>query len=92
MLDEFGIEEGESEKLVLIQVHHEELVGGRQVEFLGRELLVEVADVFAMFLLTHHHKSRKRPTIQSPINHRRRPSSRDSQSEWDGKERKEKFN
>lgn len=52
MLDEFRIEEGESEKLVLIQVHHEELVGGRQVQLLGRELLVKVADVFAVFLLT----------------------------------------
>ncbi len=52
MLDEFGIEEGESEELVLIQIHHEELVGGRQVQLLGRELLVKVADVFAVFLLT----------------------------------------
>ena len=52
VLDEFRIEEGESEKLVLIQVHHEELVGGRQIQLLGRELLVKVADVFAVFLLT----------------------------------------
>lgn len=52
VLDEFGIEEGESEELVLIQVHHEQLVGGRQVQLLGRELLVKVADVFAVFLLT----------------------------------------
>ncbi len=52
VLDEFGIEEGESKELVLIQVHHEKLVGGRQVQLLGRELLVKVADVFAVFLLT----------------------------------------
>ena len=51
VLDEFRVEEREAEKLVLIQVHHEELVGRRQVQFLRRELLVKVADVFAMFLL-----------------------------------------
>ena len=50
VLDELGIEEGESEKLVLIQVHHEQLIGWRQVQLLVRELLVEIADVFAVLL------------------------------------------
>ena len=50
MLDELGIEEGESEEFVLIQIHHEQLVSGCQIQLVGRELLVEVADVFAMFL------------------------------------------
>lgn len=68
VLDELGIEEREAEKLVLIQVHHEELVGRRQVQFLGRELLVKVADVFAMFLLT------RQPTTQKEYSIRIQPS------------------
>ena len=50
MLDELRIQVGESRELRLIQVHHEELVRGRQVGLLGRELFVEVVDVLAMFL------------------------------------------
>ena len=54
MLDKLRIKEGESEKLVLIQVHHEQLVGGRQVQFLRGELLVKVADIFPVFLQCQH--------------------------------------
>ena len=50
MLHEFRIEERESHKLVLIQIHHEQLVSRRQIQLVGRELLVEVADIFTMFL------------------------------------------
>lgn len=55
VLDEFGVEEREAQEFVLIQVHHEELVGGRQVQLFGRELLVKVAHVFAVFLLAVVH-------------------------------------
>ncbi len=44
------VEEGESRELVLVQVHHEELVGGREVGALRGELLVEVAHVLAVAL------------------------------------------
>ena len=50
VLHEFRIQEREAGEFVLIQIHHEQLVGGRQVQLVRRELLVEIADVFAMFL------------------------------------------
>ena len=49
MLNEFRVKEREALKFGLIQqVHHEQLVGGRQVGLLAGELLVEIADVFTM--------------------------------------------
>lgn len=50
MLNEFGIQIREADKFILIQIHHEELIGGSQINFLRREKLVKVRDVFAMFL------------------------------------------
>ena len=50
MLHELRVEEGEPCELVLVEVHHEEFVGGREVGLLGGELLVEVAHVLAMAL------------------------------------------
>lgn len=50
MLHEFWIEKRETHELRLIQVHHEQLVRGRQVRLLRGELFVEVAHVLAMFL------------------------------------------
>lgn len=50
MLHKFWIEEGESGKLVLVEVHHEELVRGRQLRLLGGELPVKVGDVFPVAL------------------------------------------
>ena len=50
MLHIFGVKEGESRELVLIQVHHEQLVRGRQVRLLGGKLPVEIAHVFAVAL------------------------------------------
>ena len=50
MLDVLRVEEGESGELVLVEVHHEELVGGGEVGLLGGELLVEVAHVLTMAL------------------------------------------
>ena len=50
MLHKLGIEERESGELVLVQVHHEELVRGREVRLLRGELTVEVAHVLAMAL------------------------------------------
>jgi len=38
MLNEFGVEVAEPGELVLIQVHHEELVRGREIRGLGGEL------------------------------------------------------
>ena len=48
--DELGIDEREAGELGLVEVHDEELVGGRQLGLLARELVVEVAHVFAAFL------------------------------------------
>lgn len=48
--DELGIQVGEALELGLVQVHHEQFVGGRQIDLLGRELTVEVGHVFAVFL------------------------------------------
>ena len=50
MLNKLWVEEGESGKLVLVEVHHEELVGGRQLGLLGGELAVKVGDVFPVAL------------------------------------------
>ena len=42
MLNELRVEEGEAGELLLVQVHHEELVGGGQLGRLLCELAVEV--------------------------------------------------
>ena len=50
MLNELWVEEGESGELVLVEVHHEELVGGGELGALAGELPVEVGDVLAVAL------------------------------------------
>ena len=50
VLHKLRVEEGEPGKLVLVEVHHEELVGGREVRLLGGELAVKVGDVLAVAL------------------------------------------
>jgi len=50
MLDELGVQVGETHELGLVQIHHEQLVCWCQVCLLGSELLVKVAHVLAMFL------------------------------------------
>lgn len=50
MLDKLRIEIGEPVELRLVEVHHEELVGRRQVRLLRGELAVKVGHVLAMFL------------------------------------------
>ena len=50
MLHKLRVEEGEPGKLVLVEVHHEELVRGREVRLLGGELAVKVGDVLAVAL------------------------------------------
>ena len=50
VLHKLRVEEGESGKLVLVEVHHEELVRGREVRLLGGELAVKVGDVLAVAL------------------------------------------
>lgn len=50
MLHKLRVEEGEAHELGLVQVHHEQLVGGRQLDLLAGELLVKVAHVLAVFL------------------------------------------
>lgn len=52
LYDELRVGVGEALKLVLVQVHDEELVCGRQLHGHLGELLVEVADVAARFLPT----------------------------------------
>jgi len=48
MLDELWVEEGEPGKLILVKVHHEELVRGCQLRALAGKLSVKVRDVFSM--------------------------------------------
>ena len=48
VLHKLRVEEGESCELVLVQVHHEELVRRGQLSLLGGELAVEVAHVLAV--------------------------------------------
>jgi len=48
MLDELWVEEGEAGKLILVEVHHEELVRGCQLCPLARKLPVKVTHVFPM--------------------------------------------
>jgi hypothetical protein len=50
VLHKLWIEKGEAGELVLIEIHHEELVGRSQVRFLRGELLVKVAHVLPMAL------------------------------------------
>ena len=42
MLNELGVEEGEARELVLVEVHHEQLVGGCEFCALTGELAVKV--------------------------------------------------
>ena len=42
MLNELGVEEGEARELVLVEVHHEQLVGGCELCALTGELAVKV--------------------------------------------------
>jgi len=46
MLDELGVEEGEPGKLILVKVHHEELVCRCQLRALARKLPVKVGNIF----------------------------------------------
>ena len=50
MLYELRVEEGEAGELVLVEVHHEELVRGRELHPLARELPVKVGHVLAVTL------------------------------------------
>ena len=51
MLDELWVEEGEAGELVLVEVHHEELVGGREGGGLLREARVKVGNVLVVPLM-----------------------------------------
>ena len=50
MLDKFWVEEGKAGELILVWVHHEQLVSGRQVHALAGELAVKIRHVFAVSL------------------------------------------
>ena len=50
MLNKLGVEEGEASKLVLVEVHHEQLVSGCEVCALTSELPVKVGHVLAVTL------------------------------------------
>lgn len=55
--DKLGVSVGESSKLILVQVHDEEFVRGRELHRLPGELFVEVGSVSFVFLLNRKHKS-----------------------------------
>lgn len=48
MLHELRIEEREPSELVLVQIHHEELVRRSEIGLLGSELFIKVAHILAM--------------------------------------------
>lgn len=48
--DEFGIDEREAVEFGLIEIHDEELVGGRELGRFVRELTVEIRRVFTVTL------------------------------------------
>lgn len=54
--DKLGVSVGESSKLVLVQVHDEEFVRGRELHRLPGELFVEVGSVAFVFLLNGKHR------------------------------------
>lgn len=59
MNDKLRISVGEACKLVLVQIHDEEFVGGREFHGLPRELLIEVGSVVLVFLLDEKAKELK---------------------------------
>lgn len=65
MYDEFGVGVGEALKLVLVQIHNEELVCGRQLHNHLGELLVEVANVTARFLPQREEEKECDPRVNS---------------------------
>ena len=50
MLYEFWVEKGEACELILVQIHHEQLVRGGQLRALTRELAVKVGNIFPVAL------------------------------------------
>ena len=50
MLDKLWVEEGEASKLILVEVHHEQLVGGGEVCTLTGELSVKIGHILPVFL------------------------------------------
>ena len=50
VLDKLGVKEGEAGELVLVEVHHEQLVGGGEVCTLTGELSVKIGHVLPVFL------------------------------------------
>lgn len=59
LYDELGVGVGEALKLVLVQIHDEELVCGRQLHHHLGELLVKVSDVTARFLPQREQEERE---------------------------------
>lgn len=60
LYDELGVGVGEALKLILVQIHDEELVCGRQLHHHLGELLVEVSNVTARFLPQREQEERER--------------------------------
>lgn len=65
MYDIFGVGVGEALKLVLVQIHNEELVRGRQLHCHLGELLVKVADITPRFLPKKEREGRKKNAAKS---------------------------
>lgn len=59
LYDEFWVGVGEALKLILVQVHNEELVCGGQFHHHLSELLIKVANITARFLRQRKRKRRK---------------------------------
>lgn len=50
MLDKLRVQEREASKLILVEIHHEQLVSGCQVHALAGELPVEVGNILSVAL------------------------------------------
>jgi hypothetical protein len=48
MLNELRVEEGETGKFILVQVHHEELVSGSQLSPLACKLAIKIGHILPM--------------------------------------------
>lgn len=86
----FRVSVGEALKLVLVQVHDEQLVRGRQVHRHLGELLVEVGDIAARFL--PRRRSRRQNGDREGERERRKESAEEAFGAFERQVRKNKVN
>lgn len=78
MNDKLRVSVGEACKLILVQIHDEEFVGGREFHRLPRELLIEVGSVVLVFLLDE--KAEELKAVQGKGRHKEEPPAKGATS------------